>query len=73
MIILLALCNYDIRFMSIMKEEAPSFMSFERLLKDYGIDILIIYFFDIIQNIGEFMHINRNVQYIDGKKLRQIQ
>lgn len=56
-----------------MKEEAPSFISFERLLKDYGIDILIIYFFDIIQKIGEFMHINRNVQYIDGKKLRQIQ
>lgn len=30
-----SLCRYDIRFMYIKGEERPSFMTFERLLKDY--------------------------------------
>ncbi|WP_418466690.1 transposase [Faecalibacillus faecis] len=30
-----SLCRYDIRFMYIMGEERPSFMTFERLLKDF--------------------------------------
>lgn len=29
------LCRHDIRFLYIMNEETPSFMSFERLLNDY--------------------------------------
>lgn len=61
-----SLCKHDIRFMYIMKEETPSFMSFERLLKDYLIDDIDCIFFDISQNIGKLMNIDKIVQYIDG-------
>lgn len=63
-----SLCRHDIRFMYIMKEETPSFMAFERLLKDYLIEDIDHIFFDISQNIGKLMHIDRSIQYIDGTK-----
>ncbi|MBM6931797.1 hypothetical protein H5999_12255, partial [[Clostridium] spiroforme] len=46
----------------------PSFMAFERLLKNYlTVDIDHV-FFDISENIGKLMNIDRTVQYIDGTK-----
>lgn len=63
-----SLCRHDIRFMYIMKEETPSFMAFERLLKDYLIEDIDHIFFDISQNIGKLMNIDKSVQYIDGTK-----
>ena len=63
-----SLCKHDIRFMYIMKEETPSFMAFERLLQDYLIDDIDHIFFDISQNIGKLMNIDKTVQYIDGTK-----
>lgn len=63
-----SLCKHDIRFMYIMKEETPSFMAFERLLKDYLIEDIDHIFFDISQNIGKLMNIDKTVQYIDGTK-----
>ena len=63
-----SLCKHDIRFMFITNEETPSFMAFERLLKDYLIDDIDHIFFDITQNIGELMDIDRTIQYIDGTK-----
>ena len=64
-----SLCRYDIRFMYITKEETPSFMSFERLLKDYLIEDIDHIFFDICENIGDLMNIDRFIQYIDGTKI----
>lgn len=61
-----SLFKHDIRFMYITKEETPSFMAFERLLKNYLIDDIDHIFFDITQNIGEIMGIDRKIQYIDG-------
>lgn len=65
-----SLCKHDIRFMYIMKEETPSFMAFERLLKDYLIEDIDHIFFDISQNIRKLMNIDKTVQYIDGTKLK---
>ena len=63
-----SLCRHDIRFMYITKEETPSFMAFERLLKNYlTVDIDHV-FFDISENIGKLMNIDKTVQYIDGTK-----
>jgi len=64
-----SLCRHDIRFMYIMKEEPPSFMSFERLLKNYLIEDIDHIFFDICEHIGNLMHIDRSIQYIDGTKI----
>lgn len=64
-----SLCRHDIRFMYITQEETPSFMSFERLLKDYLIDDIDHIFFDICESIGNLMHIDRSIQYIDGTKI----
>ena len=63
-----SLCKYDIRFMYITKEETPSAMAFERLLKNYLIEDIDHIFFDISQHIGKLMHIDKTVQYIDGTK-----
>ena len=63
-----SLCRYDIRFMYIIKEETPSAMAFERLLKNYLIEDIDHIFFDISQHIGKLMHIDKTVQYIDGTK-----
>lgn len=63
-----SLCKHDIRFMYIMNEERPSFMTFERLMKNYLLYDIDYIFFDIIQNIGNLMHIDKSVQYIDGTK-----
>lgn len=63
-----SLCKHDIRFMYITKEETPSAMSFERLLKNYLIEDIDHIFFDISQNIGKLMNIDKTVQYIDGTK-----
>ena len=65
---LASLCKHDIRFMLITKEETPSFMAFERLLKDYLIDDIDHIFFDISENIGKHMNIDKTIQYIDGTK-----
>ena len=62
-------CRYDVRFMFLAQEERPSFMAFERLLNDYLIDDIDIIFFDISKNIGHLMHINEDIQYIDGTKI----
>ena len=62
-------CKYDIRFMYIMDEETPSFMTFERLLKDYLIKSIDDIFFEPSNNIGTLMKINKKIQYIDGTKL----
>ena len=63
-----SLCRHDIRFMYITKEETPSFMAFERLLKNYLTDDIDHVFFDISENIGKLMNIDKTVQYIDGTK-----
>lgn len=62
-------CKYDIRFMYIMDEETSSFMTFERLLKDYLIKSIDDIFFELSNNIGTLMKINKKIQYIDGTKL----
>ena len=54
--------------MYITKEETPSAMAFERLLKNYLIEDIDHIFFDISQHIGKLMHIDKTVQYIDGTK-----
>jgi len=64
-----SLCRHDIRFMYITNEETPSFMSFERLFNDYLIEDIDHIFFDICENIGNLMHIDKSVQYIDGTKI----
>lgn len=64
-----SLCRYDIRFMYIMGEERPSFMTFERLLKDYLVKNIDEIFFELSNNIGALMKINKEIQYIDGTKL----
>lgn len=64
-----SLCRNDIRFMYITNEETPSFMTFERLFKDYLIYDIDFIFFDISQNIGRLMNIDTNIQYIDGTKI----
>ncbi|OLA07398.1 MAG: hypothetical protein BHW12_06515 [Coprobacillus sp. 28_7] len=48
-----SLCKHDIRFMYIMKEETPSFMAFERLLKDYLIDDMIAVAVETFEDIRE--------------------
>lgn len=63
------LCKHDIRFMYIMKEETPSFMSFERLLKDYLIYDIDEIYFEITRNICRIMEVNSSIQYIDGTKI----
>lgn len=63
-----SLCKHDIRFMYITKEQTPSFMAFERLSKEYLIDNIDHIFFDISENIGKLMHIDKTIQYIDGTK-----
>ena len=64
-----SLCRYDIRFMYIMGEERPSFMAFERLLKDYLVKNIDEIFFELSNSIGALMKINKEIQYIDGTKL----
>ena len=63
-----SLCRHDIRFMYIAKEETPSFMAFERLLMNYLTDDIDNIFFDISENIGKLMNIDKTVHYIDGTK-----
>ena len=63
-----SLCRHDIRFMYITDEERPSFMAFERLLKNYLTDDIDHIFFDISENIGKLMNTDKTVQYIDGTK-----
>lgn len=63
-----SLCRHDIRFMYIANEETPSFMAFERLFKNYLTDDIDHIFFDISENIGKLMNIDRSVHYIDGTK-----
>ena len=55
--------------MYIMDEETPSFMTIERLLKDYLIKSIDDIFFEPSNNIGTLMKINKKIQYIDGTKL----
>ena len=62
-------CRHDIRFMYITQEQTPSFMAFERLMKDYLIVDIDYIFFDITSHIGNLMNIDRSVQYIDGTKI----
>lgn len=64
-----SLCKHDIRFMYITNEETPSFMAFERLLKDYLIADIDRIFFDISQNISKLMQADLSIQYIDGTKI----
>ena len=47
-----SLCRYDIRFMYIMGEETPSFMTFERLFKDYLVKNIDEIFFELSNNIN---------------------
>lgn len=54
--------------MYITNEETPSFMAFERLLKDYLMTDIDCIFFDISQNISKLMKVDSSVQYIDGTK-----
>lgn len=54
-----SLCRYDIRFMYIMGEERPSFMAFERLLKDYLVKNIDEIFFELSNSIGTLMKINK--------------
>ena len=54
-----SLCRYDIRFMYIMGEERPSFMAFERLLKDYLVKNIDEIFFELSNSIGALMKINK--------------
>ena len=54
-----SLCRYDIRFMYIMGEERPSFMTFERLLKDYLVKNIDEIFFELSNSIGALMKINK--------------
>ena len=63
-----SLCRHDIRFMYITQEETSSFMAFERLLKDYLIDDIDHIFFDISQNTGRLMNVDRTIRYIDSTK-----
>lgn len=62
-------CRHDIRFMYITQEQTPSFMAFERLMKDYLIVDIDYIFFDITSHVGKLMNIDRSVQYIDGTKI----
>ena len=64
-----SLCMYDIRFMYIMNEETPSFMTFERLMNDYLIDDIEHIFFDVVGNICHLMDVDKTVQFIDGTKI----
>ena len=54
-----SLCRYDIRFMYIKGEERPSFMTFERLLKDYLVKNIDEIFFELSNSIGALMKINK--------------
>ena len=64
-----SLCRYDIRFMYIMNEETPSFMTFERLMNDYLIDDIEHIFFDVVGNICHLMDVDKTVQFIDGTNI----
>jgi transposase len=64
-----SLCKHDIRFMYIMNEQTPSFMSFERLLNDYLIDDIDDIYFEVTENICRIMDVNKSIQYIDGTKI----
>ncbi len=46
-----SLCKHDIRFMYIMNEETPSFMTFERLLNNYLIHDIDDIYFEITEHI----------------------
>ena len=62
------LCETDIRFMFLMREERPSHNAFARFMRDHlTADIDTIYF-DITQNIISMMNVSPSVQYIDGTK-----
>lgn len=63
------LCRNDIRFLYLSNESNPSHMAFERLIKDYLIKCIDDIFFEVSLNIGNKMHINRDIQYIDGTKI----
>lgn len=64
-----SLCKHDIRFMYIMQEQTPSFMAFERLINNYLVHDIDDIFFDITENIGDLMNIDRDRQYTDGTKI----
>ena len=64
-----SLCRHDIRFMYIMNEETPSFMSFERLLNDYLICDIDEIYFEVTENICHLMDVDKSIQYIDGTKI----
>ena len=64
-----SLCKHDIRFMYIMQEETPSFMSFERLLNDYLIYDIDDIYFETTENICNLIGVDKSIQYIDGTKI----
>lgn len=64
-----SLCRHDIRFMYIMNEETPSFMTFERLLNDYLIHDIDDIYFEITSHICTLMNVDQSIQYIDGTKI----
>ena len=64
-----SLCRNDIRFMYIMNEDTPSFMTFERLLINYLVRDIDEIYFEITQNICNLMSVDKSIQYIDGTKI----
>lgn len=64
-----SLCRHDIRFMYIMNEETPSFMTFERLLNDYLIHDIDDIYFAITNHICTLMGVDKSIQHIDGTKI----
>lgn len=63
------MCYYDIRFMYLMDGKTPSFMSFERLEKDYLSHSFDDIFFDVSKRIGDMMNIDYSISYTDGTKI----
>lgn len=64
-----SLCENDIRFMYIMDEEKPCFMTFERLIQEHLINTIDQIFFDITEQICLKLKVNKSIQYIDGTKI----
>ncbi len=64
-----SLCKNDIRFLYLSEEERPSFMVFERLMKNYLIYDIDEIFFEVSLHISDLMGIDRSKSYTDGTKL----
>lgn len=62
-------CACDIRYMWLSNEETPSFMAFERLIKDYLIKSIDEIYFDIVLKLVDIMDIDMSKIYIDGTKI----